>query len=54
MILDEILFSNIPIIGKAIIKESGLNNYPQNITEMNIFLQTLKQSIIFFYFINRC
>ena len=45
MILDEILFSNISIIGRAIIKESGLTTYPQNITEMNIFLQTLKHSI---------
>ena len=40
MILDSLLFSNINVIGKALLNEAGLKNTPQNIYEMKIFLET--------------
>ncbi|MEI3395734.1 MAG: hypothetical protein V8R82_08670 [Clostridia bacterium] len=45
MILDSLLFSNINVIGKALLNEAGLKNTPQNIYEMKIFLEYLNNSI---------
>jgi len=45
MILDSLLFSNIDIIGKSLLKEAGLSNIPQNIYEMKTFLECLNNSI---------
>ncbi len=46
MILDSLLFSNIDIIGKSLLKEAGLKGTPQNIYEMKTFLEYLNNSII--------
>lgn len=45
MILDSLLFSNINIIGKSLLKECALDSTPQNIEEMKTFLEHLKKSI---------
>lgn len=45
MILDSLLFSNINVIGKSLLKEAGLKNTPQNIYEMKTFLEYLNTSI---------
>lgn len=45
MILDELLFSKINIIGKSILDDCGLSSTPQNIEEMEVFLKELKSSI---------
>lgn len=45
MILDSLLFSNINIIGKSLLKECNLTHTPQNINEMKTFLEHLKKSI---------
>ena len=45
MILDKLLFKNISIIGKKLLTECNLKSPPQNIFEMNIFLNHLKKSI---------
>ena len=45
MILDSLLFSNIDLIGKSLLKEAGLYHTPQNIYEMKIFLEYVSTSI---------
>lgn len=45
MILDSLLFSNIDVIGKSLLKEAGLKSTPQNIYEMKTFLEYLNKSI---------
>jgi hypothetical protein len=45
MILDKLLFDNISILGKSFLIESGLTDIPQNIHEMNKFLETVKENI---------
>lgn len=45
MILDSLLFSNIDIIGKSLLEESGLKRIPQNIYDMKTFLEYLNTSI---------
>lgn len=45
MILDELLFSNISIIGKSILNDCNLQSCPQNIQQLDLFLKQLKKSI---------
>lgn len=45
MILDSLLFSNIDVIGKSLLKEAGLKSIPQNIYGMKTFLEYLNNSI---------
>lgn len=45
MILDKLLFDNISIIGKNIIKELNLDTAPSNVEEMHKFLELIKKKI---------
>lgn len=45
MILDKLLLSNVGIIGKTLLNRADIKDYPKNIDEMELFLNTLKQSI---------
>jgi len=46
MLFDDLLFENLSIIGNSLIRKSNLNSQPKNIHEIEIFLNTLKNSIL--------
>lgn len=45
MILDKLLINNLSSIGSNIMIDCGLDDIPQNIDEMNLFLTSMKKSI---------
>ncbi len=64
MILDKLLIENLGNVGDILLKKANLNEVPQNIIEMNTFLEIVKKSIesnhfegtllgnIFFHFVS--
>ena len=43
MILDKLLINNLSSIGSNIMIDCGLDDIPQNIDEMNLFLTSMKK-----------
>lgn len=45
MLLDKIVFLNLSVIGRSLLKKAKLNKYPESLSEMLVFLKNFKESL---------